>query len=593
MFKIIKNFNWIISSSFLCIFMGIVTFLTFINEGFVTLTDKNLQILLVIDIILLLVFFTLIFKNFYRFYNTGKKEKTGSKTNLKYISIFSVFTLIPSLVVAIFSLFIFNFGIQNYFDKQITKAVNNSYDVAKNYLEESKKNVQSDVILMSYGLNRASSFYYSNQKRFKTIMNSEKILRRIDDVYLIDSLGNILISNVRDITDEFIVPSDEDFDQALEGKPVFISNNLENKTAVMTKLLSLVDTYLYISRNIDSEILRYLNETEQAVSFYYSVENSQTGIKVTFAIIYIILVTLLLFLSTSIAITFASRLTKPIINLIGASEAISKGALDIKVPNIESDDEFKQLNNNFNSMIDRLKKQQDKLLAIERYEAWESIARKLAHEIKNPLTPIQLSIDHLREKYSPKLKDNSKDFEIYLETINRQIKDIESLANEFSNFARMPRPIIKEINIIDVVNRSIDFIKMTSKNEINILSKKKILMIKGDIEQLNRVFINLVKNSEEAFLDLSKKNISFKGKIDIEIISNNDYIVIKLTDNGTGISDTKKVMTPYFTTKTKGTGLGLPIVSKIISEHSGDFSIKNKTDGDGVKIEISFPKINA
>ena len=593
MFKIIKNFNWIISSSFLCIFMGIVTFLTFINEGFVTLTDKNLQILLVIDIILLLVFFTLIFKNFYRFYNTGKKEKTGSKTNLKYISIFSVFTLIPSLVVAIFSLFIFNFGIQNYFDKQITKAVNNSYDVAKNYLEESKKNVQSDVILMSYGLNRASSFYYSNQKRFKTIMNSEKILRRIDDVYLIDSLGNILISNVRDITDEFIVPTDEDFDQALEGKPVFISNNLENKTAVMTKLLSLVDTYLYISRNIDSEILRYLNETEQAVSFYYSVENSQTGIKVTFAIIYIILVTLLLFLSTSIAITFASKLTKPIINLIGASEAISKGDLDIKVPNIESDDEFKQLNNNFNSMIDRLKKQQDKLLAAERYEAWESIARKLAHEIKNPLTPIQLSIDHLREKYSAKLKNNSKDFEIYLETINRQIKDIESLANEFSNFARMPRPIIKEINIIDVVNRSIDFIKMTSKNEINILSKKKILMIKGDIEQLNRVFINLVKNSEEAFLDLSKKNISFKGKIDIEIISNNDYIVIKLTDNGTGISNTKKVMTPYFTTKAKGTGLGLPIVSKIISEHSGDFSIKNRTDGDGVKIEISFPKINA
>ena len=175
----------------------------------------------------------------------------------------------------------------------------------------------------------------------------------------------------------------------------------------MTKLSSLVDTYLYISRNIDPKILRYLNETEEAVSFYYSVENSQTGIKVTFAIIYIIVVTLLLFLSTSIAITFASRLTKPIINLIGASEAISKGTLNIKVPNIETDEEFKQLNNNFNLMIDRLKKQQDKLLAAERYEAWESVARKLAHEIKNPLTPIQLSIDRLREKYSSKLKDTT------------------------------------------------------------------------------------------------------------------------------------------------------------------------------------------
>ena len=593
MFKIIKNFNWIILSSFLCIFMGIVTFLTFINAGFVPLTDQNLQALLVIDIILLLTFFTLIFKNFYRFYYTGKKNKTGSQTNLKYISIFSVFTLIPSLVVAIFSLFLFNFGIQNYFDKQITNAVNNSYDVAKNYLEESKENVKSDIILMSVGLNRASGFYYSDLNRFKAIMKSEKILRRIDDVYLIDGLGNVLMSNVRDISDEFVVPSDEDYDQVLEGKPVFITNNLENKTTVMTKLTSLVDTYLYISRNIDPETLRYLNETEEAVSFYYSVENSQTGIKVTFAIIYIIVVTLLLFLSTSIAITFASRLTKPIINLISASESISKGALDVKVPNIESDDEFKLLNKNFNSMIDRLKKQQDKLLATERHEAWEAVARKLAHEIKNPLTPIQLSIDRLREKYSSEISSNSEDFEKYLETINRQIKDIENLVNEFSNFARMPRPIFKKINIVDVIGRSVDFAKMSSQNKININTSEKKIMIDGDAEQLNRVFINLIKNSEESFVDVIKKNPNFKGKIDIAIISNNDYIVIRLTDNGTGISDTKKVMTPYFTTKTKGTGLGLPIVSKIINEHSGDFLIQNKKDGNGVDIEISFPKINA
>ncbi len=593
MFKIIKNFNWIILSSFLCIFTGIVTFLTFINEGFVPLTDQNLQTLLIIDVILLLVFFILIFKNFYRFYYTGKKNKTGSQTNLKYISIFSVFTLLPSLVVAIFSLFLFNFSIQNYFDKQITNAVNNSYDVAKNYLEESKENVKSDVILMSVGLNRASNLYYSSQKRFKAIMKSEKILRRIDDVYLIDSLGSILMSDIRDISDEFVIPSDEDFDRALEGGSVFISNNLENKTTVMTKLTSLVDTYLYISRNIDPEILRYLNETEQAVSFYYSVENSQTGIKVTFAIIYIIVVTLLLFLSTSIAITFASKLTKPIINLIGASESISKGILDVKVPDIDSDDEIKQLNKNFNLMIERLKRQQEKLLATERHEAWETVARKLAHEIKNPLTPIQLSIDRLREKYSSKMNNESEDFEKYLETINRQIKDIENLVNEFSNFARMPRPIFKKIDIVDTINNSVDFVKMSSTNKINIKTTEKNLMINGDNEQLNRVFINLIKNSEEALLELTKKTPDFKGKIDIEIISNNDYIVVKLIDNGTGISDTKKVMTPYFTTKVKGTGLGLPIVSKIINEHSGDFLIRNRKEGTGIAIEISFPKINA
>ena len=115
----------------------------------------------------------------------------------------------------------------------------------------------------------------------------------------------------------------------------------------------------------------------------------------------------------------------------------------------------------------------------------------------------------------------------------------------------------------------------------------------GDEEQLNRVFINLIKNSEEAFLSLAEKNPNFKGKIDIEIVSNNDYIVIRLRDNGSGISDIKKVMKPYFTTKTKGTGLGLPIVNKIINEHSGEFIIKNRNEGKGVEIEILFPKINA
>jgi len=590
MFKIIKNFNWIIFSSFLCIFMGIVTFLTFIKEGFVPLTDKNLQTLLIIDIFLLITFFTLIFRNFYRFYYTGKKNKKGSQTNLKYISVFSLFTVIPSLIVAIFSLFIFNFGIQNYFDKQITRAVNNSFDVAKNYLEESKENVLSDVILMSVGLNRASGFYYSNPNQFKQIMRSEKILRRIDDVYLIDSLGNILLSDVRDITEEFIIPSEEEYDQALEGKPVFVTYSLENKTSVMTKLTSLVDTYLYISRNIDEEILRYLNETEQAVNFYYSVENSQTGIKVTFAIIYIIVVTLLLFLSTSIAITFASRLTKPIVNLISASDSISKGALDVKVPEVEADEEFRQLNQNFNLMIERLKEQQDKLLITERYEAWESVARKLAHEIKNPLTPIQLSIDSLREKYKNKLTSERNDFERYLETINRQIKDIEKLVNEFSNFARMPRPILKKINVIELINKSLDFIKLTSQNSINLIDITKKQFINGDEDQLNRVFINLIKNSEESILEQLQKDPTIKGKIDIEIVDNNDYIVIRITDNGTGITDAKKAMTPYFTTKKTGTGLGLPIVTKIINEHSGNFSIKNRQDKNGAVVMIMLPK---
>ena len=108
----------------------------------------------------------------------------------------------------------------------------------------------------------------------------------------------------------------------------------------------------------------------------------------------------------------------------------------------------------------------------------------------------------------------------------------------------MPRPVFKKINILDLINNSVDFIKISSKNEINVKANEQKLTINGDTDQLNRVFINLIKNSEESLMEKVKKDPNFKGKIDIEINSNNDYIVIKLVDNGTGISDTKKVMTP-------------------------------------------------
>ena len=239
-------------------------------------------------------------------------------------------------------------------------------------------------------------------------------------------------------------------------------------------------------------------------------------------------------------------------------------------------------------MIERLKKQQDKLLIAERYSAWESVARKLAHEIKNPLTPIQLSIDRLQEKFHKKITKGQDEFKNYLSTINRQIKDIENLVNEFSSFARMPSPIFKKIEIEHVIKKAVDFYKMSSTNEIYVKTTKNKTVMKGDEEQLYRVFINLIKNSEDSILEKKKKDMLFKGKINIEITENNDYISLSLVDNGIGINDTSKIMTPYFTTKKEGTGLGLPIVSKIINEHKGELTITNNNPG--AKVLMKFAK---
>jgi len=542
-----------------------------------------------LDVIILIIFLIFLVRETSKLFLQYKGKKTGSKTSINYVLQFSLFAFIPSLLIAVFSLVLFNVGLQKYFDRKITSAVKNSYEVAKNYIQDSKKSVEADIVLVSVDLNRYSEILFSNTSRFQQIIRSQKLLRRLDEIFLIDGTGSILLAETNNVHDEFTVPSEEEFDLALEGKPVSIIGSGENKASVMIKLDNFIDTYLYVSRNVQPKLLQYLDDTEEAVNFYYSVKNNRTGIRITFAIIYVVIVSMFLFLTVVLAITFAGRLTKPIINLIHASKNISSGKLDSKVPDIESDEEIKTLNKNFNNMIDRLKKQQDKLLVAERYSAWESVARKLAHEIKNPLTPIQLSIDRLKEKYSDKLKDPDNEFTNYLGTINRQIVDIKKLVNEFSDFARMPSPILKKINIKDVVTRAITFYKMSNENlNLDLKNKSKNgYIIKGDSEQLYRVFLNLIKNSLEAIEEKKQKVSNLQGKITIEMNKNNEYIVIKILDNGIGFDDTKNITKPYFTTKKDGTGLGLPIVTKIINEHNGDINfVKNSK---GAEVIISIP----
>ena len=588
MINTIKNFKWFFSVSFLCVILGVFTFITFINQGFLFLNEDNLQYLLMLDVTLLLIFLLLLIQETSKLYSQYSKKRSGSKTSINYVLQFSLFAFLPSLVIAIFSLILFNVGLQKYFDKRITSAVNNSYQVAKNYIEETQKAVENDIYLISRDLNRYSQTFFSNPKRFSSIVRTQKNLRKVDDLYIIDSSGTILLADVSNPEDEFTIPSEEVFEKTLEGKPVSIDLSKENKTSFIIKLNNFIDTYLYISKNIQPQLLQYLDETEEAVNFYYTVENNRSGIKITFAIIYIIIVSLLLFLTIVLAVTFAQRLTRPIINLISASKNISAGKLDTRVPDVDADEEIKSLNQNFNNMIERLKKQQDKLLVAERYSAWESVARKLAHEIKNPLTPIQLSIDSLKEKYSDQLKDKSKNFENYLSTINRQIKDIEKLVNEFSDFARMPSPILKKINITKVLERAVEFYKMSDKGlDLKIIKdKNQSFNINGDSDQLYRVFLNLIKNSLEAIDEKKQKDKNFQGKIVVEIDRNNEYIVIKMLDNGPGFNDIKSITKPYYTTKKDGTGLGLPIVSKIINEHDGDVNFLKRSNGAGIEIYL-------
>ena len=204
-----------------------------------------------------------------------------------------------------------------------------------------------------------------------------------------------------------------------------------------------------------------------------------------------------------------------------------------------------------------------------------------------------LSIDRLREKYLSKITDDNKDFSIYLDTISKQIKDIEHLITEFSDFARMPKPILKKIEISQIISSAYKLQEL-SEPKIKFSFKKtdESYFAKADQEQLNRVLINLIKNSIESIHEKKYKNVDFKGKISIDIKKDSDYIYLAIVDNGVGFNkvDKTKMITPYFTTKKNGTGLGLAIVTKIISDHSG--LIEFGSIDNGAEVKITLPRIH-
>ena len=589
MFALLKRNLFIITIFIITLSLGFITFLTFIGKSFINLSDDNLQILLIFNLLLLFVFFVLIFIDIKNSIKNNINVK-GAVANRKYIISFALFTLIPSLLISIFSLFIFSFALEKYFDAKITSAVNNSYEIAKNYVDEKRNKIESEIILIAFDLNKYSNLQKQNPERFQSLLNTQRFIRDIDQLHLIDGKGNLIQSAVNS-------PYKKIEDRAInmvlnDDRPLKIINTFENKSAAVIKLANYDNTFLYVVKFIDKNISQYLIESEEAVNFYYTVENQSLGIRISFALIYIALVTLLLFLSITIAIRFSSRFFISINNLITASEKIGKGNLDTKVPELKADREMELLNKNFNLMIDRLKNQQEKLLTTERHEAWENVARKLAHEIKNPLTPIQLTVDNIKSKYLNSISsDNKEKFESNLKTIQKQITQIENLVNEFSDFARMPKPLLKKNNLNNVIKENISLISKLDKNIkiklINHLSKE--VLISFDLEQMNRLFFNLIKNSLESIQEKSKKDSKIDKNIDIEIRQRRDYININIIDTGVGFKNktTKELIKPYFTTKEKGTGLGLSIVDKIISDHNGSIQFLNHKKG--AKIQIILP----
>ncbi len=259
---------------------------------------------------------------------------------------------------------------------------------------------------------------------------------------------------------------------------------------------------------------------------------------------------------------------------------------DLRSFNVRIIKEFKD--NKINGFIVAIDDTTSFILA-EKHAAWSDIARKIAHEVKNPLTPIKLSAERIEKKYENKEFEND-DIKVLTNTISRQVDDIGKLIDEFSSFARMPEPEIKLDNLSKCLFESYLLFSNSHKNIKFIINKNdEDIYFQFDKFQISQCFNNLIKNAVEAVEKIPNPSIS------INLIVRNNKYLIEVIDNGIGISTemSNKIFEPYFTTKNKGTGLGLSIVKKIIEDHNGKIRIEKNKKMAGTTSLITFENINA
>src|SRR5207248_6684807 len=232
------------------------------------------------------------------------------------------------------------------------------------------------------------------------------------------------------------------------------------------------------------------------------------------------------------------------------------------------------------------------LVIAQRSSAWADVARRIAHEIKNPLTPIQLSAERLRRKYSAAISEDPAVFVQCTDTIVRQVEDIKRMVDEFSRFARMPKPVITSEDVADAVRQVVFLMRVGHPDiDIEVETAEDPMPAHFDRRLIAQALTNIIKNATEAIAAVPPEELG-RGRITISATREADDIVIDVIDNGTGLpkENRNRLLEPYVTTRDKGTGLGLAIVGRILEEHGGRIELDDPPDGDarGAWVRLRF-----
>lgn len=668
-------------------------------------TTDTLRLVLLLDVVYILFVAALVLSQVARLIAARRAKSAGSRLHLRLTGVFALMALIPTVSVAVFAVLTINVGIEGWFSERVRVVVGNSLLAAEAYAEEERQGLKDDALGLARSIDRARRGGIDLSDSELLADGQRQIQRGLREAYMIDGTGEIRARGDRSYLFYYDGPTPEQIAGASNANVQIIEDWANNEFRALVRLASFVDRFLYISREVDGEILSLLEETQETILLYQQLENERGRMLFDFGLLYLAFAVIIILAAVWLGLWFAERLSGPVGRLTGAAQRVGAGDLDIQVREDDGDDEIAMLARYFNQMTKQLKGQRDTLLdntrqierrrrlfdsvltsvtsgvvgldpegrvtfvnrsamrlldwsedqqslalpvavpefgplyetltttrteatqqeikvsragnlenllvrmatrrtddgrlegyvvafddvtdlvSAQRMAAWGDVARRIAHEIKNPLTPIQLSAERIKRKFAPKLGEDSDSLEQMTGVIIRQTGDLRRIVDEFSKFARMPEPERRSEDLSQLLRDAV-LLQKTGRPDINLISDvpRTELPALIDATMITQALTNLIKNAGEAIDTLIEdgppENLAPQVHVKLTIDEGNAHITI--ADNGVGLpEDRARLFEPYVTTRSEGTGLGLPIVKKIIEEHGGSLTLTDAPVFDG------------
>ena len=324
--------------------------------------------------------------------------------------------------------------------------------------------------------------------------------------------------------------------------------------------------------------LEALINVKNAVHTYKHIEMAEGDLRTAFLLAFLVAAAGVVLLASVIGVRIGFGITRPLNALLKGTREMGRDNLQYRIPK-GRDDEIGLLIESFNQMAQDLVENRRKRLEAEQIAAWREIARRLAHEIKNPLTPIQLAVQQMRDKYSGNDPAYHQFVTNCTEIVTEEVENLRSLVQEFANFARMPSLSLSPSDLNECVH---NVVRLYPDAHIHLDLEENQPALELDAEQMRRVLINLIENS----LDASGKN----GQIEIRTRTSDDTAILSVIDSGPGVpmKDRVRIFQPYVSTKESGMGLGLAVVHNIIEDHGGHISVTDAPEG-GAQFDLQLP----